>query len=168
MADDAGGTPGARKDHPDVVIHPPVLLAIVLVVTLALDWLWPWRTASTLGTLAGWPLGLGLVVAGFALVVWSFLAFRRAGTNVPTFQPTLALVDTGPYGITRNPIYVSLVTALAGLALLIGNMWLLVSVIPFALVLHFGVVKREEAYLRQLFGERYESYARRIPRWLGF
>lgn len=168
MAEDTPESGLPRKDHPDVVVHPPVLIAIVLVAALAIQWVWPLDPVAAFGSLAGRPLGGLLFAAGLGLAIWAVLAFRRAGTNVPTFQPTLALVERGPYGHTRNPIYVSLILAMIGLALLIGNAWLLLAAVPFALIVHFGVVKREESYLRGLFGAAYDDYCKRVPRWTGF
>jgi hypothetical protein len=94
-------------------------------------------------------------------------SFRRAGTNVEPWKPALMLVTTGIFAWLRNPMYFALVLLLAGIAIAIGSDWMLVLVVPAALILHFGVVKREERYLAGKFGESYRSYMDKVPRyWL--
>jgi protein-S-isoprenylcysteine O-methyltransferase Ste14 len=90
----------------------------------------------------------------------------RAGSNVPTSMPTTTIVDTGPYRFTRNPIYLAMMLALAGLAIAFDSLWILLTLVPFALVIGYGVVAREEAYLERKFGEAYRRYRARVRRWV--
>jgi protein-S-isoprenylcysteine O-methyltransferase Ste14 len=89
----------------------------------------------------------------------------RAGSNVPTSLPTTTIVETGPY-LTRNPIYLGMVLGLIGLAIAFNGLWLLMTLVPFALVIRYGVVAREEAYLERKFGDVYRGYRSRVRRWL--
>ena len=97
--------------------------------------------------LAGW-LGAMFVLA-LALVAWAIVTITRAGSNVPTNLPTTAIVESGPYRFTRNPIYLGMFLGLIGLAIVFVNLWLLMVLVPFALVICYGVVARE-AYLAQV------------------
>ena len=65
----------------------------------------------------------------------------------------------------RNPMYVGGTLILAGLAILLASDWMLVMTVVFALVIHFGVVKREERYLEAKFGEAYRRYMSAVPRY---
>jgi len=65
--------------------------------------------------------------------------------------------------IVRNPIYVAFIFVLAGVALAVGSDWMIVTGRGYAIVLHFCVVKREEAYLEARFGEMYREYKARVP-----
>ena len=94
------------------------------------------------------------------------LHITRAGSNVPTNMPTTSIVDTGPYRFTRNPIYLGMMLGLVGLAIAFDSLWLLVMLVPFFLVIRYGVVAREEAYLERKFGEIYRRYRARVRRWL--
>jgi protein-S-isoprenylcysteine O-methyltransferase Ste14 len=62
-------------------------------------------------------------------------------------------------------MYVALILIVAGIAIAFGSGWTLVLLMPAALILHFGVVKREERYLARKFGESYRAYMRRVPRY---
>ncbi len=105
-------------------------------------------------------------VLALALFAWSIATMTKAGSNVPTNLPTIAIVEAGPYRFTRNPIYLAMVLALLGLSMAMDNLWLLLVAVPFALVIHYGVVAREEAYLERKFGDVYLAYRSRVRRWL--
>ena len=101
-----------------------------------------------------------------ALFAWAIATMTRAGSNVPTSRPTTTIVDSGPYRYTRNPIYLGMVLGLIGLAIAFNSLWLLMTLVPFALVIRYGVITREEAYLERKFGDVYRRYHTRVRRWL--
>jgi protein-S-isoprenylcysteine O-methyltransferase Ste14 len=105
-------------------------------------------------------------VLALALFAWAVVTITRAGSNVPTYLPTTTIVESGPYRFTRNPIYLAMFLGLIGLAIAFDNLWLLMALVPFALVIHYGVVAREEAYLARKFGDVYRGYRARVRRWL--
>lgn len=147
-----------------VLIRPPIAWAVAVIAGFALDWLEPLPFVPD-----DWPAGLsGAVVfmGALALAVWAMDTMTRAGTNVPTNRPTTAMVDSGPYRFTRNPIYLGMFGGLVGLAIAFDTLWPLATLVPFALVIRYGVVAREEAYLERRFGETYRGYRQRVRRWL--
>jgi len=131
---------------------------------LALNWLMPLPIVAA-AMLAGW---LGALVFAFALalLVWAIAAMTRGGSNVPTNRPTTTIVHGGPYRFTRNPIYLAMALGLIGLAIAFNTLWLLLVSVPFGLVIRYGVVAREEAYLERKFGDAYRCYRSRVRRWL--
>jgi len=147
-----------------VIIRPPLAWALAVIVAFALDWLMPLPFVPAAAP-AGW-LGGAVFVVALALFAWAIATITRAGSNVPTNRPTIAIVDTGPYRFTRNPIYLGMMLALVGLAIAFDSLWPLVTLVPFALVIRYGVVAREEAYLERMFGEVYRRYRARVRRWL--
>jgi protein-S-isoprenylcysteine O-methyltransferase Ste14 len=114
---------------------------------------------------AGWVGGAVFAIA-LALAAWAIATLTRAGSNVPTSMPTTTIVDAGPYRFTRNPIYLGMIVGLIGLAMAFDSLWLLVALMPFALVIRYGVVAREEAYLERKFGDVYVAYKSQVRRWL--
>ena len=114
-------------------------------------------TADTAQVIIRPPLGWGLaVIAGVAL---NWLA------PLP-FLPTTTIVESGPYRFTRNPIYLGMFLGLIGLAIAFDDLWLFMTLVPFALVIRYGVVAREEAYLERKFGDAYRAYRSRVRRWV--
>jgi len=147
-----------------VIIRPPIAWALAVFAGFALDWLEPLPFLPD-DMPAGWP-GAIVFVLGLALAVWAMDTMTKAGSNVPTDRPTTAIVESGPYRFTRNPIYVGMFGALIGLAIAFDTLWMLATLVPFALVIRYGVVAREEAYLERKFGDVYRGYRRRVRRWL--
>jgi protein-S-isoprenylcysteine O-methyltransferase Ste14 len=151
-------------DTAQVIIRPPLAWGLAIVAGLALKWLVPLPfLPADLPT--GW-LGAIVFVLALALGVWAIVTMTRAGSNVPTNLPTTTIVESGPYRFTRNPIYLGMFLVLTGLAIAFDNLWLLVMLLPFALVIRYGVVAREEAYLERKFGDVYLDYRSRVRRWL--
>ena len=147
-----------------VLIRPPLAWALAVIAGLVLDWLAPLPFLPE-----DWPAGLlGAVVfvLALALAIWAIDTMTRAGTNVPTNRPTTAIVESGPYRFTRNPIYLGMFGGLIGLGIAFDNPWLLLLMALFALVIRYGVVAREEVYLERMFGDAYRGYRRRVRRWL--
>jgi protein-S-isoprenylcysteine O-methyltransferase Ste14 len=111
-------------------------------------------------------LGLALTAAGTPLVARSFVQFARAaGTPAPVYE-TESLVVSGPYRYMRNPQYVGIIAMLAGQTLIYGSRRVLAYSLCVALSFHLWVVRYEEPRLRRRFGQEYETYAARTPRWL--
>jgi protein-S-isoprenylcysteine O-methyltransferase Ste14 len=152
------------KDAPDVVIHPPIALAAALVLAFALERFYPLPFVPV--SVPRGALGFVLVACGLLLVAWSARTFRRAHTQVLTSQPATAVVSTGPYGFSRNPIYVGIFLGLVGLAVGFNTLWLIVAAILLFPLLRYGVIGREERYLEAKFGPAYLSYKSRVRRWL--
>ena len=111
------------------------------------------------------PVGLPLVVAAVALFVSSVARFRAAGTPVPGHQPTTAIVATGPYRFSRNPIYLAFSLLQLGIAAWANSAWLLATLVVAVALMHV-VIRREEAYLERKFGAQYLEYKASVRRWL--
>ena len=147
-----------------VLIRPPLAWALAVITGFVLGWLEPLEFVPE-----DWPAGLlGAVVfvLALALAVWALDTMTRAGTNVPTNRPTTTIVESGPYRFTRNPIYMGMFVGQIGLGIAFDNLWLPLMLVPFALVIRYGVVAREEAYLERKFGDAYRRYRQRVRRWL--
>ena len=153
-----------KIDTARVLVRPPVALVFAIIAGIALDRLLPLPWLSS-DFRAGW-IGGAVFALGLALLVWAAVTITKAGSNVPTNQPTTTIVEIGPYRFSRNPIYIGMFLGLIGLAIALNTLWLLVVMVLFALILRYGVVAREEAYLERKFGDAYRGYRSRVRRWL--
>lgn len=106
------------------------------------------------------------IVLWLALFLSALLGFRRARTTLIPNQPASALVTHGPYRITRNPMYLSLVMLYAGVTLLLNSWWPFILLPLVILVIDRAIIAREERYLASAFPTEYEAYTRRVRRWL--
>lgn len=150
-------------DNPGVVARPPLLYAVAFVIVLLLRWFAPMRI---LGPAVALWLGLAFVASGIGIAIWGRRTMQAAGTNIDPSRPTTAIVDSGPFRYSRNPLYLALTLLYLGLSLAFNTWWCIVVLVPLLIIMHRGVVLREERYLAQKFGERYRQYRSRVRRYL--
>jgi protein-S-isoprenylcysteine O-methyltransferase Ste14 len=153
-------------DFADVAIKPPLLFLGALALGCLLTLVVPIGPGLASANGLALATGFALIVSGFALAAVSVRAFHFAGTDVVPGRPSTALVTTGPYKITRNPIYIGFALVYFGLAIVLTSAWVLLLLIPVLVILQRGVVEREEAYLERKFGGAYRKYQAHVPRWL--
>lgn len=144
------------------VVRPPLVFLGAMLTGAALEIIWP--TSLVPPALA--PLGVVLVLLAVALFRLSLRQLRAAETSVRGNVPTTAIVRTGPYRLSRNPIYVSFMLLHLGIALWAGSAWVLATLLPAAALMVCVVVPREERYLASRFGHEYAEYRLSVRRWL--
>jgi protein-S-isoprenylcysteine O-methyltransferase Ste14 len=125
--------------------------------------LWP---SPLLPETLRYSLGGTLVALGLLLALASIRRFKAAGTNFDTQKPATAILTDGPYRISRNPIYIGLTAAYAGIGIAVDAPWVWVMLLPTLAVMHYGVILREERYLERKFGREYLDYKASVRRWL--
>jgi protein-S-isoprenylcysteine O-methyltransferase Ste14 len=152
------------RDRADIILLPPLIYLIGLVIGFIIE---SWAPTSLGDRRMLSVLGVAGIVAGGLLGAWGDLTMKRSGTSPFPWKPTKAIVDTGPYRFTRNPLYVAQALMHAGVAALGDSTWALAALVPVLVVVRYGVIKPEEEYLTRKFGEAYVGYTRRVRRWLG-
>jgi len=110
--------------------------------------------------------GALLMAAGAALAAWCLILFHRARTTTRPGEISVQLVQSGPYRLSRNPMYVALTLFYLGEMGLLGQVWPAVPLLLTLAYLNSTVIPLEEARLREAFGADYASYALRVRRWL--
>jgi protein-S-isoprenylcysteine O-methyltransferase Ste14 len=150
-------------DKPGIVAPPPLLYAGAFVVVLVFRWFRPMPIVG--GAAAVWP-GLACVALGIGLATWGRRTMQAAGTNINPYRPSTAIVTSGPFRYSRNPLYLALTLLYVGLTLAFNTWWGIAVLVPLVIVMHTGVVLREERYLEQKFGESYRQYRSEVRRYL--
>lgn len=153
-----------NKDNPGVVAPPPLIYLGAFLAGLLLDYFY--RFPILLPRVVGLIAGVLLIAAAATVVSPAFRGFKRARTNVEPWKPTTAIVTSGVYAFTRNPIYLALTLLYSGAALLINSTWVLLLLAPVLTLIRFGVIEREERYLTAKFGVEYTNYKARVRRWI--
>jgi protein-S-isoprenylcysteine O-methyltransferase Ste14 len=149
-----------------VITRPPLLYLACLLLGLVLDRVLPLPLDLPGTVVMQWMAGGGLILIGVAIVAAGVRNFSRAATPVPSNQPVRALVTTGLHGWSRNPIYVGMFLLYAGIGIAARSPWVLLLALPLVIIMRYGVVAREEAYLERRFGDAYRDYRARVRRWL--
>jgi len=151
------------RDHSGAITLPPLIFLAGFAIGAGLEALWPTRPLP-----AGVHLWLAAAIATLAggLALWAAPQFLRHRTSIHVHRPTTALITTGAYAWSRNPLYVGLVLLYLAGAVASNSLWVLAMGWPAVAVLQAGVIVREERYLAHRFGEAYQAYCRRVRRWL--
>ena len=144
----------------------PLTMCLYMVMGgILATWIATWFMPVEIGKPWGF-LGIALVVGSYLNVKWCFRLFSAANTNTNTTKPTLAIVDSGPYKLSRNPMYLSFVVAYVGVSLLANSVVMLALTPVFMLWITRWVILPEESYLEKHFGEEYLQLKRSTRRWL--
>jgi protein-S-isoprenylcysteine O-methyltransferase Ste14 len=152
----------APRNH----VRPTLVYLGAFLAAVALDQPWPLlidgdgpgAIQSTLGVLA--------LAGGTALAGWCLLIFQGLGTGIMPDRPATHLVTVGPYARSRHPMFVGFTAMYVGSALLLNMTWPLLVLPAVIVLLNVTVVRCEEGYMRRTFGQAYERYCARVPRWL--
>jgi protein-S-isoprenylcysteine O-methyltransferase Ste14 len=155
----------AAQDSAGVKAPPPLIFLGILAILAGFDRL---VFGGALPLAPTWRHLLGglCLVAAAALLLAAIGLFRRAGTRPEPWKPTSAIVSSGVYGFTRNPMYLGMALAYAGLALLFDSLLALLGLPLVVVIIDRAVIAREERYLAAKFGEEYLAYRARVRRWL--
>lgn len=159
----SSGTQQKTLTDPGVRVPPPAVFILALVMSWGIQQFvpLPFIAHST----ALW-IGLALVAAGLVVAMMSVVTMIRGHGTVNSHAPSDALVVTGIYRISRNPMYVSNALMYTGFAIAIGLPWGLI-LLPLLLVYtQVAVIAPEEKYLSSAFGQQYTDYKARVRRWL--
>ena len=158
------GKNDSAPDSANVAINPPVAFVLAAAAAWALNWFHPLPFLPP--AFPGIWIGVALMAAGLLFARWAITSLQRARTTVFPGGSTRAIVDSGPYGFSRNPIYLAAMLGMIGLALAFDSLWIFATAVPLYLVIRFGVVGGEEVYLARKFGAPYLEYKARVRRWL--
>lgn len=149
-------------------VHFPPLL--IYVIGYGIGWLigraYPLLILSGGVNVAMQALGWLLIVSSVIFVTAALIIFRRHRTGIYPNQPASTIVKNGPYRYTRNPMYLGMTAVYIGISLLTNMLWPLLVLPILIAILQSTVIRREESYLREAFGEAYESYCRDVRRWI--
>lgn len=155
---DNSEAPGTRR-----IVYPPIWLVIGIVVIFALNEFLPGvRYTGTASQVVG---GV-ILLAGLVLLIVAGGLFKRAGTDMIPFRNVSALVTTGIYARSRNPMYLGMALVLLGTAVTVGAATALLVPALFMVIIQWRFILPEEAMLRELFPEDYPAYCQRVRRWL--
>ena len=156
------GQPGADVANSGL-IRPPFVYLGSIGLGLLVHFFWP---VQLLPASVSVPIGVMVVLMAGGLFISAVRTFRKAGTPIPGNRPTTAIVRTGAYGFSRNPIYLAFTLFQVGLAAWVNSLGVLLTLVPALALMVLVVIPREERYLEARFPSEYPPYKRAVRRWL--
>ena len=157
-------TQDTTVDNPGVIAPPPLLYASALGIGLVADFML-FRMSTGIPASIRYGLATLLLGAAIALGVGALNLFRRAGTPAQPWRSTTAIVTDGVYAFTRNPMYLAATLLYIAISIAADSAIALLLLIPLLIVMHYGVIVREERYLEAKFGDDYRRYRSTVRRW---
>ena len=151
-------------DNPGVIEFPPLIWAVGVVISVLVHFFVIQVPIMRYGICL--VCGIVLVILAPILALSALVTMKKAGTNIDPAKPALAIVRGGPFRFTRNPMYLALCLLQVALGFFLNDWITLLFVVPLGLILHYGVILREERYLTVKFGEPYLELKRDVRRWL--
>ncbi len=153
----------AAPDNAGVLALPPLLYGAAFALGVPARWIWP---EPPLPPVISVVVGLPLLLLGGIVATWANRTLQLAGTTPNPRLPTTALVVTGPFRYSRNPLYLARTLLYVGLALATSMLWTFVTLVPLLVIIQYRVIRREERYLHSTFGLAYRRYCFEVRRWL--
>ena len=145
---------------------PPALLVVIFVAFMwLLDWLlpmfkqnWAWHEWAA----------RGVFMIALVCIISGIISFKLARTTVNPTQPekATAVVSTGIYRFSRNPMYLGFVLLLLAFVVKLANPITLLLVPVFIVYMNRFQILPEERALSELFGETYQHYLQQVRRWI--
>jgi len=145
-------------------LPPPVWAFAYLLIAFGVSYVAGWPLVPGLQSL---PLAVALLVLGLALSISAGVLFWREGTEInPTSVSNRKLVTSGPFKLSRNPIYLGLVIVTLGIAFWVGAWPMLLAPVATFATVNWVHIPFEEAKMRNQFGEAFDAYVREVRRWI--
>jgi protein-S-isoprenylcysteine O-methyltransferase Ste14 len=149
--------------NPLLKILPPIWYFIFLVSGLLVHFFVPVARVFDVS----YPMiGIALFVAGQVFSMYASSLFSKEKTEIlPTSATNTKLVTYGPFGYTRNPMYLGMVVSLLGVAIWVGTLPMFVAAFLDFCVLSFAFIPFEETKMSRIFGSEYDAYRQKVRRW---
>jgi protein-S-isoprenylcysteine O-methyltransferase Ste14 len=110
--------------------------------------------------------GFLIIGFGFIMALWSRSLFLKNSTTLQLSEEPTSLVTSGPFRISRNPIYLGMASILLGVAVLMGTLVAFAFPVLFIMLIEFFIIPGEERKLEKLFGEPFREYKKSVRRWI--
>lgn len=146
-----------------VKFPPPLIFIIGMVIGYVIHYKFPISLEESIYMNL---FGKFLITVAIIILSYVLYLFFKAKTHIEPWKPTSAIISTGLFAYSRNPIYAAFCVATVGLGLVFNNMWMVVSFIPSAIFVYHIAIKKEEQYLENKFGDEYLLYKQNVRRWL--
>jgi len=154
-----------QKQYFKGTVPPPVIFFIFLILGYGANRIMPVDfifSAWAVRLLVGMPI---LMISGI-IALTATMVMMKSKTAINYNNPTTKFLLTGPFGFTRNPLYLSLLLAMFAIAVIANSLWYIIFLVIMFFVFNFGIVAREERYLAKNFGDEYIQYKRKVRRWI--
>ena len=154
-----------KKDNPGIFIPPPLIYAAIFFLSILMQKIIPINNSffdSRNATIAG----IVLIAIALLFILPALIKFVQSKNTLVTIKSATSLQTKGIYSLTRNPMYMGLLILYSGIAMLEGNWWTFIFIPLIIIIVQSYVIRGEENYLQRAFGEEYNTYRKKVRRWI--
>jgi len=144
-------------------ILPPTHFFFCLIIALAMHYLLPIK--QIINPPYNW-LGFLFFAIGGILNIWADQIFKKSQTTIKPGEEPSVFIQTGPYKISRNPMYLGVTLLLIGIGFILGSITSFIGFILFIILMEIIFIQEEERTLLAKFGEEYKAYKQKVRRWI--
>lgn len=144
-------------------ILPPVYLLLFLLLAVGLHFILPVKKIILPPYNYS---GIALIVLGVVLNIWADALFKKKKTTIKPFEDPTKLEVSGPFAISRHPMYLGMTIILLGTSVLLGSLTAFISPPGFIIVMKVIFIRFEEQNLEKIFGKEYLDYKQKVRRWI--
>jgi protein-S-isoprenylcysteine O-methyltransferase Ste14 len=142
---------------------PRIVYLTGILIGVGLEYLW---SLTFLPEALRFTVGPFVIILSFVLFGFALREFSRLSTSPEHAKETRAIISTGPFAYSRNPIYLSFTLLSIGIAITSGSIWIFAMTVPAIVVVYHFVILKEEQYMEKKFGDKYTKYKYSVRRWL--
>ena len=144
-------------------ILPPTYFIISLLLSVGLHFVFPVKKVI-------YPpytyLGIVFIIFGIVLNIWSDSLFKKKKTTVKPYENPAEIETSGPFRISRHPMYLGMVAILLGVAIVLGSLITFVFPVLFVILMEIMFIPLEEKNIEKVFGKKYLEYKKKVRRWI--
>jgi protein-S-isoprenylcysteine O-methyltransferase Ste14 len=144
-----------------------VIFGIPFLLAIAVQFVFPLSLPQGIPSQLLIAVGIICAGAGITIIVLARREFARFRQPTDPGHPTSKIVTTGVFSLSRNPLYLSCVLLLCGIALAFNSLWILAALLFSSILCHYVLIIPEEKYLAAKFGDEYAAYTAVVRRWFG-
>ena len=144
-------------------ILPPTYFIVLLLLSIGLHFVFPIKKII-------FPpytyLGILLIIFGIVINIWADALFKKSKTTVKPHEKPISLETSGPFHISRHPMYLGMAAILLGVSVMLGSLIPFLFLIIFIIIMETKFILIEEKNLEKTFGKKYLDYKKKVRRWI--
>ncbi len=150
------------------ILLPPIILALCLIAIVGINYFGFAIKVVFSGSfaLAATISGYGLIFLGAFLLVWCKRLFQQHETNILPFRDPDQIVTGGPFGFSRNPMYLAMLLVALGVAFIYGTALSFIFPLAFFCIANWYHIPYEESRMSEIFGDKFTAYKANVRRWI--